>query len=78
MRSVALLAWSLAFSGYSQSLVPAELCALESAQNEASGLLMVEGSLWVVLDSGNPNTLIQVDPANCEVTRPLHVPNAAT
>ena len=76
MRSVALLAWSLAFSGYSQSLVPAELCALDSAQNEASGLLMVEGSLWVVLDSGNPNTLFQVDPATCEVTRSLHVPNA--
>ena len=76
MRSIALLAWSLAFSGYPQELVPLELCALDSVMNEASGLLLVEGSLWVILDSGNPNALFQVDPATCEVMRTLHVPNA--
>ncbi len=77
MRLFAPLVLCCSLSAKAQPLVPVELCALDSTLQEASGMLMIDDGLWVVLDSGNPNALYRLDPHSCEVTRTLSVVNAA-
>lgn len=77
MRAASLPALLFAVSAVGQPLVPTQSCVLDSVLNEASGLLMVEGRLWTVLDSGNPHAIFRVDPATGAVTRTLTVQNAA-
>ena len=76
MRAVSLPALLFVASTAAQPLVPTQSCVLDSILNEASGLLMVEGQLWTVLDSGNPHAIFRVDPATGAVTRTLTVENA--
>lgn len=76
MRLASLIGWSLVSSASAQPLVPSPRCELDSSEHEASGLLLVDGMLWTVLDSGNPHAIFQVDPVTCAVTRSLTLPNA--
>ncbi len=76
MRVACLPALLFAASTFGQPLVPVQLGQLDSVLNEASGLLMVEGQLWTLLDSGNPHAIFQVDPTTGAVVRTLTVQNA--
>lgn len=67
----------LPIAAHAQMLAPQHLATLPSALNETSGLLVVDGAVWTMLDSGNPAELYQVSTATGAVTRTLQVLGAA-
>lgn len=52
-----------------QPLVPMLLSTLDPVLNETSGLMHVNGELWTILDSGNPNKVYRVEPATGAILR---------
>ena len=76
MRLPFLLAAILPLTVAGQTLVPAVITPLATALNETSGLAVLSGQVWTQLDSGNPNALYRIDPANGEVLRMVTVTNA--
>lgn len=69
----ALLAGSIA---QAQTLTPTLLTPIDHTLNETSGLLVLNGHVWTQLDSGNPNDLYEIDPANGSILRTVSVTNA--
>lgn len=59
-----------------QSLHPELVCQLAPELGEVSGMVVVGDATWVLLDSGNPNQLYQVDRQTGVVLRTLTVTNA--
>jgi hypothetical protein len=76
MRVPFFLAMSVATRVMAQPLIPTLVHEFDSALNETSGLLMVDGGLWTILDSGNPHAIFRIDPASGGVTRTLTITNA--
>ncbi len=60
-----------------QTLVPTLLTPLNTALNETSGLLMINGHLWTHLDSGNPSELYEIDTTTGDVFRTVSISNAS-
>ena len=60
-----------------QTLTPTLLTPLNTALNETSGLLYVNGEVWTHLDSGNGTELYRLDPGNGDVLRQVTVSNAS-
>lgn len=77
LRTVALSAVLLAFTGRAQVLTPELVTPLATTLNETSGLVMIDGGWWTHLDSGNPNVLYQIDPASGEISRQVTVENSS-
>lgn len=70
------LLWSWPCFATAQVVQPQFLTELPPALNEVSGSIMVDGDLWVLLDSFNPAALYQVDPQNGAVQRTVTLTNA--
>lgn len=66
----------LPLAAAAQTLVPTVIAPMATALNETSGLVVLDGQVWTQLDSGNPNALYRIDPANGEVLRMVTVTNA--
>ncbi|HEY0978422.1 MAG TPA: T9SS type A sorting domain-containing protein [Flavobacteriales bacterium] len=71
------LLFLLPASAFGQALQPTLLSTLPQALDEVSGMVMVDGAAWVVLDSFNPAVLHQVDPATGAIVRSLTITGAA-
>ncbi|HMC98451.1 MAG TPA: hypothetical protein VKG92_12405, partial [Flavobacteriales bacterium] len=76
MRSSLLLSGLAPLGVSAQMLVPTVITPLNTSLNETSGLVVVNGEVWTQLDSGNPNALYRIDPANGQVLRTVTVTNA--
>ncbi|MBL0127772.1 MAG: T9SS type A sorting domain-containing protein [Flavobacteriales bacterium] len=59
-----------------QVLVPDLLTVLPAQMNETSGLIVVSGVIWTILDSGNPPAVYAVDPDNGSVLRTVQLTGA--
>jgi len=55
---------------------PVLIANLDAALNESSGLAYINGQLWSHNDSGNPNEIYRVNPANATVVRTVVIENA--
>lgn len=71
----ALLALSTLAHG--QALQPTLLSTLNEPLHETSGLLHLDGAVWTHGDSGNPNKLYRIDPANGSILREVVLVNAS-
>ena len=60
-----------------QMLVPDLLTGLPSQLNETSGLLVLNGVVWTVLDSGNPPAVYAVDASDGTVLRTVDLLGAS-
>ena len=60
-----------------QLITPDLLSVLPVQLNETSGLVVIDGAVWTVLDSGNPPAVLQVDPLNGTVTRTVQLIGAS-
>lgn len=58
-----------------QTLFPELVATLPSVLDEVSDMIVVDGKPWVVLDSGNPNALYQLDRATGAILRTVTVAN---
>lgn len=68
MRSALfLLLWPAGV--FAQSIVPTLVSTLDTVLNETSGLIHVNGELWTILDSGNPDRIYGIDPATGTIAR---------
>lgn len=76
MRLLLLLACA-PLAMHAQPLSPVLLTDLPLPQQEVSGMLQVDGMIWICLDSGNPNKLYQVDTVSGDVLRELELTNAS-
>lgn len=76
MRLLSLFLPLLPLAAAAQTLVPTVITPMATALNETSGLVVLDDQVWTQLDSGNPNALYRVDPANGEVLRMVTVTNA--
>ncbi len=76
MRPLTLFLPLLPLAAAAQTLVPTVITPLATALNETSGLVVLDGQVWTQLDSGNPNALYRIDPANGDVLRTVTVTNA--
>ncbi|MBL0126515.1 MAG: T9SS type A sorting domain-containing protein [Flavobacteriales bacterium] len=59
-----------------QVLVPDLLTVLPAQMNETSGLIVVNSTIWTILDSGNPPALYAVAPDNGSVLRTVQLTGA--
>ncbi len=62
---------------FAQGLQPTLLADLPSVLQESSGLLIVEGQVWTIGDSGNPNKLYRLDPSTGAILREVGLLNAS-
>jgi hypothetical protein len=60
---------------WGQTWQPTFLTTLEVPLHETSGLLVLDGAVWTHGDSGNPNKLYRVDPANGSILREVLLAN---
>lgn len=59
-----------------QALTPVHLTDLPALLNEVSGTMVVDGRVWVVMDSFNPPVLHQVDRSSGNILRSVTIGNA--
>lgn len=76
MRSL-LLALIVPAHSAAQLLTPDLLSVLPAQLNETSGLVVIDGAVWTVLDSGNPPAVLQVDPVDGAITRTVQLIGAS-
>lgn len=76
MRLWSSLLASVVLNASAQPLLPELLTELPAQLNETSGLLVLDGHVWTVLDSGNPAAVFEVDPATGVVLRTVGLQGA--
>ncbi|MCB0769073.1 MAG: T9SS type A sorting domain-containing protein [Flavobacteriales bacterium] len=77
MRSLLLVLLIAPLSIVGQVLTPTMLTPLDPTLNETSALVVLNGEVWTLLDSENPNALYRLDPVTGAVLRTVTVSNAS-
>lgn len=76
MRAILICLLLLPGGLFAQGLQATLLTDLPSVLNETSGLLVVEGQVWTIGDSGQPNILYRMDPSTGAILREVTLSNA--
>jgi hypothetical protein len=77
VRTLLLVLLLAPLASAAQVLTPTVLTPLDPALNETSALVVLNGEVWTLLDSDNPNALYRLDPATGAVLRTVTVSNAS-